>query len=42
MFLDLGTTSSNISVNYPDFAHNLCKKLQEITRIWVFWYAVQE
>ena len=27
MFLDLGTTSSNISVNYPDFAHNLCKKV---------------
>ena len=27
MFLDLGTTSSNISVNYPAFAHNLCKKV---------------
>ena len=27
MFLDLGTTSSNISVNYPVFAHNLCKKV---------------
>ena len=27
MFLDLGTNSSNISVNYPDFAHKLCKKV---------------
>ncbi len=28
MFLDLGTNSSNISVNYPDFAHKLCKKVR--------------
>ena len=27
MFLDLGTNNSNISVNYPDFAHELCKKV---------------
>ena len=27
MFLDLGTNDSNISVNYPDFAHKLCKKV---------------
>tara|TARA_Y100001936_G_scaffold102070_1_gene100442 strand:+ start:178 stop:603 length:426 start_codon:yes stop_codon:yes gene_type:complete len=27
MFLDLGTNNSNISVNYPDFAHKLCKKV---------------
>ena len=27
MFLDLGTNSSIISVNYPDFAHKLCKKV---------------
>tara|TARA_Y100000748_G_scaffold285415_1_gene267937 strand:+ start:23 stop:448 length:426 start_codon:yes stop_codon:yes gene_type:complete len=27
MFSDLGTNNSNISVNYPDFAHKLCKKV---------------
>ena len=27
MLLDLGTNNSNISVNYPDFAHKLCKKV---------------
>jgi len=26
-FMDLGTESSNISVNYPDYAHKLCKKI---------------
>ena len=26
-FEDLGTDSSKISVNYPDYAHNLCKKV---------------
>ena len=26
-FFDLGTNSSKISVNYPDFAHKLCKKV---------------
>ena len=26
-FLDLGTYSSKISVNYPDYAHKLCKKV---------------
>ena len=25
--LDLGTKSSKISVNYPDYAHKLCKKV---------------
>ena len=25
--MDLGTESSNISVNYPDYAHKLCKKI---------------
>ena len=29
MFLDLGTTRSDISVNYPDFAHKLCKKVSK-------------
>ena len=29
MFLDLGTTSSDISVNYPVFAHKLCKKVSK-------------
>ena len=29
MFLDLGTTNSDIAVNYPDFAHKLCKKVSE-------------
>ena len=27
IFLDLGTNNSKISVNYPDFAHKLCKKV---------------
>jgi len=27
MFFDLGTNTSDTSVNYPDFAHNLCKKV---------------
>ena len=26
-FLDLGTTNSKVSVNYPDYAHKLCKKV---------------
>ena len=26
-FKDLGTNSSKISVNYPDYAHKLCKKV---------------
>ena len=26
-FLDLGTDNSTISVNYPDYAHRLCKKV---------------
>ena len=26
-FEDLGTNSSKISVNYPDYAHKLCKKV---------------
>ena len=26
-FLDLGTDNSKISVNYPDYAHRLCKKV---------------
>ena len=26
-FLDLGTDNSNVSVNYPDYAHKLCKKV---------------
>tara|TARA_B100000900_G_scaffold384920_1_gene374170 strand:- start:210 stop:635 length:426 start_codon:yes stop_codon:yes gene_type:complete len=28
-FIDLGTNSSKISVNYPDFAHRLCKKVSK-------------
>ena len=28
MFSDLGTNNSNISVNYPDFAHKLCMKVR--------------
>ena len=27
IFLDLGTNNSKVSVNYPDFAHRLCKKV---------------
>ena len=26
-FKDLGANSSKVSVNYPDYAHNLCKKV---------------
>ena len=26
-FQDLGTNSSNVSVNYPDYAHKLCDKV---------------
>ena len=26
-FHDLGTNNSDVSVNYPDFAHKLCKKV---------------
>jgi len=26
-FQDLGTNNSNVSVNYPDYAHKLCKKV---------------
>ena len=26
-FLDLGTDNSKVSVNYPDYAHRLCKKV---------------
>ena len=26
-FEDLGTANSNVSVNYPDYAHKLCKKV---------------
>ncbi len=28
-FYDLGTNNSKISVNYPDYAHNLCKKVSK-------------
>ena len=27
IFQDLGTKNSQVSVNYPDYAHNLCKKV---------------
>ena len=27
IFLDLGTNNSKVSVNYPDYAHRLCKKV---------------
>ena len=27
IFQDLGTNSSKVSVNYPDYAHNLCKRV---------------
>ena len=26
-FIDLGTSNSSISVNYPDYAHKLCRKV---------------
>ena len=28
-FQDLGTNTSKISVNYPDYAHKLCKKVEK-------------
>ena len=28
-FQDLGANSSNVSVNYPDYAHKLCKKVSK-------------
>jgi ribose 5-phosphate isomerase B len=28
-FEDLGTKDSNVSVNYPEYAHNLCKKVSK-------------
>ena len=28
-FIDLGTDNSKISVNYPDYAHKLCKKVSK-------------
>ena len=28
-FLDLGTNTSTLSVNYPDYAHKLCKKVSQ-------------
>ena len=27
LFQDLGTNNSKVSVNYPDYAHKLCKKV---------------
>ncbi len=27
LFIDLGTDNSKVSVNYPDYAHKLCKKV---------------
>ena len=32
IFKDLGTDNSNISVNYPDYAHKLCKKVSNNTK----------
>ena len=31
-FIDLGTDNSKISVNYPDYAHKLCKKVSKNTK----------
>ena len=31
-FQDLGTSSSKVSVNYPDYAHKLCKKVANNTK----------
>ena len=31
-FLDLGTNNSKNSVNYPDYAHKLCKKVANNTK----------
>ncbi len=32
LFQDLGTNSSKVSVNYPNFAHTLCKKVSKNTK----------
>ena len=32
IFKDLGTDNSKISVNYPDYAHKLCKKVGNNTK----------
>ena len=32
LFKDLGTNDSKISVNYPDYAHKLCKKVSNNSR----------
>ena len=32
IFLDLGTNNSEISVNYPDYAHKLCIKVGKNTK----------
>ena len=31
-FVDLGTDNSLVSVNYPDYAHKLCKKVSKNTK----------
>ena len=31
-FLDLGTDNASTSVNYPEYAHNLCKKVAKNTQ----------
>ena len=31
-FIDLGTDNSKTSVNYPDYAHKLCKKVSKSTK----------
>ena len=32
IFKDLGTNNSAVSVNYPDYAHKLCKKVADNTK----------
>ena len=32
LFQDLGTNNSKVSVNYPNFAHRLCKKVSNNTK----------
>ena len=32
IFKDMGTNSSKVSVNYPEFAHKLCKKVSNNTQ----------
>jgi len=32
LFHDLGTDNSKVSVNYPDYAHQLCKKVAKNTK----------